>query len=79
MKKEPVGIKDSVPAHVEYWKSKRIEQYQGGPYSDRGGGLIIFAASDLGKAIRIIKQDPFLKNDIIEQKWIERMAAGVMN
>jgi uncharacterized protein YciI len=59
------------PAHVDYWKSKKLDDYQGGPFSDRSGGLITFAAENLERANEIIKNDPFILNDLIDQNWIK--------
>jgi uncharacterized protein YciI len=71
MKREPEKIQNIVPAHVDYWKSKKLDDYQGGPFSDRSGGLITFAAENLERANEIIKNDPFILNDLIDQNWIK--------
>jgi uncharacterized protein YciI len=71
MKREPEKIQNIVPAHVDYWKSKKLDDYQGGPFSDRSGGLITFAVENLERANEIIKNDPFILNDLIDQNWIK--------
>ena len=43
----------------------------GGPFADRTGGLITFAATSLGDAQQIIKHDPFVAEQLIEQSWIK--------
>ena len=68
---EPEKIRQIVPAHVEYWKSTSPKGYMGGPFADRTGGLISFVASSLEAATAIIQQDPFVLNDLIDQKWIK--------
>ena len=68
---EPEKIRQVVPAHIQYWKSARPKDYLGGPFADRSGGLITFVASSLEEATAIIHQDPFVLNDLIDQKWIK--------
>ena len=68
---EPEKIRQVVPAHVGYWKSENVKDYMGGPFGDRTGGLISFVAPSLQEAMEIILQDPFILEDLIEQKWIK--------
>lgn len=68
---EPEKIRQVVPAHVQYWKSANLNGYMGGPFADRTGGLISFVASSLEEATATIQQDPFVLNDLIDQKWIK--------
>jgi uncharacterized protein YciI len=60
-----------VPAHVEYWHSRDLGNYLGGPFTDRTGGLITFAADTMAAAQHTILQDPFVRERLIEQSWIE--------
>ena len=68
---EPEKIRQVVPAHVQYWKTANLEGYMGGPFGDRTGGLISFIASSPDKASEIILRDPFILEDLIDQKWIK--------
>ena len=68
---EPDKIRQVVPAHVQYWKNANLQGYTGGPFADRTGGLIIFVAASLEEATGIIMQDPFILEDLIDQKWIK--------
>jgi uncharacterized protein YciI len=68
---DPEKIRHIVPAHVEYWQSTSIKGYTGGPFADRTGGLISFVASSLEDAEEIIRRDPFVLRDLIEQRWIK--------
>jgi len=43
----------------------------GGPFADRTGGLITFAAASLEDAQHIIMDDPILREHLIEQFWIK--------
>jgi uncharacterized protein YciI len=68
---DPEKIRRSVPAHVEYWQTASLEDYAGGPFGDRTGGLISFSAPSLEEATAIVLQDPFIQEDLIDQKWIK--------
>ena len=68
---EPERIRQVVPAHVAYWKSAGLAGYMGGPFADRSGGLISFSAGSLEEANEIVSQDPFVTENLIEQKWIK--------
>jgi uncharacterized protein len=71
MKNEPDKIKSTVPSHIEYWEKCDLKGYQGGPFADRTGGLITFEAEDIEEAQSIASNDPFIVNDLIEEKWIK--------
>lgn len=68
---EPEKIREVVPAHVQYWKTADLKKYSGGPFADHSGGLISFAAQNLEAATEIILRDPFIQENLIEQKWIK--------
>jgi uncharacterized protein YciI len=68
---EPEKIKQVVPAHVQYWKTANLRRYLGGPFADRSGGLISFAASNLEEATEFIQQDPFVLENLVVEKWIK--------
>ncbi len=70
-RRTPERIREVAPAHVRYWQMARITDYQGGPFADRTGGLIVFAAQGLQQATDIILQDPFVVEDLIDEKWIK--------
>jgi uncharacterized protein YciI len=56
---------------VGYWKTANVKGYMGGPFGDRTGGLISFAAPNLQRATEVTLQDPFILEDLIEEKWIK--------
>lgn len=62
-RRTPQRIREVVPAHVCYWQMAQV--------ADRTGGLISFAAQDLQQATGIILQDPFVVEDLIDEKWIK--------
>jgi uncharacterized protein YciI len=71
----PDKIGQVVPAHVKHWHAAQLQEYLGGPFTDRSGGLITFIAPDLLAATAIIEQDSFVLEDLIEQKWIKEWRA----
>lgn len=68
---EPEKIRAVVPAHVQYWKTADLNGYMGGPFADRTGGLISFVTTSLEEAEQAVRQDPFVLENLIEQKWIK--------
>ena len=71
MRNRPDAIPQLVPAHVQYWHSRDLPGYMGGPFVDRSGGLITFAAASLDDTQQIIADDPFVREQLIEQSWIK--------
>jgi uncharacterized protein YciI len=71
MRNTPDAIRQLVPAHVQFWQSRDVPDYMGGPFADRTGGLITFAAASLEDAQDIIMHDPFVREQLIEQRWIK--------
>lgn len=68
---QPEKIRQVVPAHVLYWQTAKLPGYMGGPFADRTGGLISFVASSVQEAAEIIRQDPFVLEDLVNQTWIK--------
>ena len=65
MKADRDRVCNTVPHHIEYWKSLAPPDYKGGPFADRSGGLITFSASSETEAERIVSQDPFVNADAL--------------
>jgi uncharacterized protein YciI len=74
MKEEPDRIRAIVPSHVEYWRGLELAGHTGGPFADRSGGLITFEAESIQAATRIATDDPFVREDLLEDKWIKEWA-----
>jgi uncharacterized protein YciI len=70
MTEDAATIRETVPAHVTYWTEAALDHYLGGPFADRSGGLITFAASDLERATRIAESDPFVLRSLVRDWWI---------
>lgn len=71
MRNAPDAILRTVPAHVEHWHGLKLPDYLGGPFMDRTGGLITFAAPSLATAQQAIGGDPFVREGLIEQSWVK--------
>jgi uncharacterized protein YciI len=71
MKNLPNKITQIVPLHVEYWKSRNLEKYTAGPFADKSGGLISFAATNFEEAEGMMVKDPFISEDLIDSKWLK--------
>jgi len=64
-------IKEVAPKHAAYWKKLNLVNYQGGPFTDRSGGCIMFSSSSMEKATEIIMNDPFMNEGCLEKFWIK--------
>ncbi len=71
LKDKPNKIKEVFVNHINYWMNCGAEDFAGGPFSDRTGGLITFMSDSLEEAMKIIMQDPFIKEKIVEKRWIK--------
>jgi hypothetical protein len=66
MKDDPDRVSAITPRHASYWKELGLAHYLGGPFEDRTGGLITFDADDLAEAQRVVLDDPFLRELLVE-------------
>lgn len=71
MKNHSEKVGKIVPEHIRYWKGTKPINYSGGPFSDRSGGLILFEAKDMETAIVLAMNDPFVVEELIEEKWVK--------
>lgn len=71
MKPEAEKISHLVPEHIRYWETNKPTNYNGGPFGDKSGGLIVFEADDLDIAKKMVADDPFVKNRTISAKWVK--------
>lgn len=70
MKFEPARLKTLIPAQIEYWQKFAPENFTGGPFKDRSGGMLSFSAADMAQAEEICKNDPFVKSGIVDEYWV---------
>jgi uncharacterized protein YciI len=63
-----------VSRHVAHWSQLRLNDYLGGPFEDRSGGLITFSAPDATEAQRAVETDPFVLEGLVGsyllKQWI---------
>jgi uncharacterized protein YciI len=71
MRNEPEKIGETVPRHEEYWQTRELREYRGGPFGDLSGGLITFEAEDLEQAGKIVQGDPFVAEALLESSWLK--------
>jgi uncharacterized protein YciI len=57
--------------HRDYWAEGSRANHTGGPFADRSGGMIIFAARNLEEAEQMAGQDPFVTKDLLEKRWVK--------
>ena len=70
MRDEAARVREIAPHHAQYWRETGSAQ-RGGPFSDRSGGLIIFDATDEDAAERMVADDPFQREALLEQWWLK--------
>ena len=56
-----------VPAHIAYVKQLIASGHQAksGYWAERGGGMLLFQASSLAEAQRLVEQDPLIQNGCV--------------
>lgn len=74
-KASPDRVRATAQTHVAYWRELALHDYLGGPFADRSGGLITFAAESAGDAERLVADDPFLRGGLIARHWVKEWLA----
>ena len=75
MKQEPDRVRAIAPRHASYWDALAVDDYRGGPFADRSGGLIVFDSDSREHAERLVSRDPFLRERLLERYWIKEWLA----
>ncbi len=71
MKQNSPKIPELIPSHVKYWEKNKPSDYIGGPFKDQSGGLILFKVENIETANVLVKNDPFIIGNAIEESWIK--------
>jgi uncharacterized protein len=71
MTDEPDRVRAVAPQHAAYWRGLAATGYLGGPFTDRSGGLITFETDSSETAERLVADDPFLRNGLVESHWLK--------
>jgi uncharacterized protein YciI len=59
------------PRHAAYWEHLELRGYEGGPFADRSGGLITFESENTQEAERLVANDPFIREDLLDRHWVK--------
>jgi uncharacterized protein YciI len=57
--------------HAAYWRRLGLAGYQGGPFTDRSGGLITFDHDSVQEAERFASNDPFRMEGLLQEHWLK--------
>ncbi len=71
MSDAPARVQTVAPEHAAYWRGLGLPGYLGGPFRDRSGGLITFEAGSVSEAERLVANDPFVREDLLEGRWLK--------
>ena len=74
MSDAPDRMRTVAPRHAAYWRELGLDHLLGGPFADRSGGLITFEAGSLSEAEQLVADDPFVQEDLLEQRWVKEWA-----
>jgi uncharacterized protein YciI len=72
MRADAEGVLEAVPEHVAHWRGLRLDDYLGGPFEDRTGGLITFRAEGTSSAEHAVETDPFVSRGLVQASWLKR-------
>jgi uncharacterized protein YciI len=71
MRDAPERVRTVAPEHAAYWHGLGLGEYLGGPFADRSGGLITFEVASAQEAERLVADDPFVGEDLLERRWVK--------
>jgi uncharacterized protein YciI len=72
MRADGEGVSQAVPDHVAHWRGLGLDDYVGGPFEDRTGGLITFRAKASSRAEQAVATDPFVSRGLVQAYWLKR-------
>jgi uncharacterized protein YciI len=65
-------VRAVAPDHAAYWRDLALQDFAGGPFADRSGGLITFDVASGEEAERLVADDPFLREVLLERHWLKQ-------
>lgn len=71
LKDDPDSLRATAPRHADYWHALGLDDYEGGPFADRSGGLITFRIDDRAQATLVAHADPFQREGLVDAFWLE--------
>jgi uncharacterized protein YciI len=72
MADDPQRIRSIAPQHTAHWQGLDLQDYRGGPFADKTGGLITFAVGEAAEAEAAVAADPFVRERLLERSWLKR-------
>lgn len=66
------AVAEAAPEHVAHWRGLGLDDYVGGPFEDRTGGLIMFRATGSSQAEQAVATDPFVRRGLVQTSWLKR-------
>ena len=71
MSDAPARVQAVAPEHAAYWRELGLSGYLGGPFGDRSGGMITFETGSVTEAEQLVANDPFVREDLLEGRWVK--------
>ena len=71
MRDAPNRVRSAAPEHAAYWRAQRLGHFMGGPFVDRSGGLFTFDVASAAEAQRLVADDPFVREDLLDGRWVK--------
>ena len=71
MKDSADRVRAVAPRHADYWQRLGLRGYEGGPFADRSGGLITFESESTEEAERLVADDPFIREGLLDRHWVK--------
>lgn len=68
-------VRAVAPEHAAHRHALELEDYLGGPFEDRTGGLITFRATDAAQAERAVAAGPFVREGLLGSHWLKAWSA----
>jgi hypothetical protein len=68
-------VREVAPDHAAHWQDLQLDGYEGGPFADRSGGLIVFAADSADHARQLVGGDPFVRHGLLADRWLKQWMA----
>jgi hypothetical protein len=65
-------VVEVAPKYAAYWQGLGLPGYEGGPFVDRSGGLIVLECHSLDDARRYVSSDPFVAHDLLHASWLKQ-------
>ncbi len=69
---EPDRVRAVAPEHASYWHGLGLGGYLGGPFADRSGGLIVFEVDSVQEAERLVVDDPFAREELLDSSVVKQ-------